>query len=169
MSQDHWIWFAHGKKGIPWGGKIKALAQIGRSFGYQIESPDYTITEHADQRVEMFYNRFKKRPKGRLILVGSSMGSYLSIVVSKKIKPDALFLLAPAIYLPGYQHQDPTPVAQRTVVIHGWQDQTVPFENAVKFSTKHQTELLMLNSDHRLLSAMPEIKTHFSHLLEEMQ
>ena len=40
-----------------------------------------------------------KDETGRFILVGSSMGGYVSLVASGKVEPQAVFLLAPALYM----------------------------------------------------------------------
>ena len=46
-------------------------------------------------------------PHERLILVGSSMGGYVSTVASVSLKPAGLFLMAPAFYMPIGREQNP--------------------------------------------------------------
>ncbi|MCB1179538.1 MAG: alpha/beta hydrolase, partial [Leptospiraceae bacterium] len=106
------IYFAHGKESGPMGSKIQAMMEVGKSLGFECESPSYEGMDNPDDRVKKL---IKLKPEGNpLILIGSSMGSYISTIASKEIKPDGLFLLAPAFYIPEYPEQTPIPVAKKT-------------------------------------------------------
>ena len=96
------------------------------------------------------------------------MGAYISIIASQQIEPRGLFLLAPAIYLEGYKNQAPTPKAELTTIIHGWHDEVVPVASALAFAQQHQTRLHVVDSDHRLLTAMPFIENIFALFLDEL-
>jgi acetyl esterase/lipase len=88
----------------PWGSKFKVLAKIANNHGAQVMSVDYrkqangedvdqNAAGEADRRVA--YLLATTLPDhDRLILVGSSMGGYVSTVASATLKPDGLFLLA---------------------------------------------------------------------------
>ena len=101
-----------------------------------------------------------------LVLVGSSMGGYVSTVASETLKPDALFLLAPAFYLPGYASQDPVPYATSTFVVHGWGDDVVPSGNSIDFARRQRCALHLLDGDHRLNAALPAIEPLFGLFLQ---
>ncbi|MBF0380733.1 MAG: alpha/beta hydrolase [Magnetococcales bacterium] len=161
------IVFSHGKEGVPDGRKIMQLMAVADRHGCESLSVDYRDIPSPDKRADKLLITLKSRPPP-LVLVGSSMGSYISIVTSHDIKPKGLFLLAPALYLPGYNNQDPTPYAELTTVIHGWSDEIVPADNVIKFSQKHQNRLNLVDADHRLLSAMPFIENLFDMFLEEL-
>lgn len=104
-------------------------------------------------------------PHTQLVLVGSSMGGYVSTVASAVLKPDGLFLLAPAFYLPGYAEQELAPHALQTLLVHGWGDAVVPVAHSVAFACKHRVALHLLDGDHRLNDALPEIEPLFAQFL----
>lgn len=89
------------------------------------------------------------------------MGRYVSTVASTDLTVAGLFLLAPALYLPGYAKQDLEPGANKTMIIHGWRDDVVPVQNSIMFAQRHQCDLHLLDGDHRLNAALPTIEPLF--------
>ncbi|WP_429886524.1 alpha/beta fold hydrolase [Geoalkalibacter halelectricus] len=164
MGAVRQVVFAHGKESGPWGSKILALAEIARACGYGVLSPDYSDLPDAESRVARLLDLVPENP-GELILVGSSMGGYVSLAASRILKPQGLFLLAPAVGLPGYGDPDPVPIAERSLIVHAWQDEIVPAANVIDFSNRHRIELHLLNSDHRLISVLPTICLLFRNFL----
>lgn len=164
---DHVVYFAHGKESGPWGTKITALAEVAKAKGFHVESPDYSSMMDPEARVQKLLD-LKPAAKKHLVLFGSSMGSYVSAVASQNIKPDGLFLLAPAFYRAGYEKQNPLPVAKITMVVHGWDDELIPVDDIVKYAKEHKARLLLVDSDHRLMSALPLIEKCFAEFLDEI-
>lgn len=146
--------YNHGKDSTPWGEKTLALAEVAKRNGYAVESPDYREQPDPDERVKQLFS-MDLSVYDEIVLIGSSMGAYVATVAAPRIKPNGLFLLAPAFYLPGYRQTEFFPPTDKTLVIHGWQDEIVPPENSWKFCQKHHIRLIMLDSDHRLISEMP--------------
>lgn len=163
------VYLSHGKKSHPHTDKMMALTRIAEKRGFSVVRPDYTSTMQADERLKMLL-ALKPRVKhgGTLVLAGSSMGGYISAASAKEIKPQGLFLLAPAFYLPGYGDQDPNPAEAVTEIIHGWLDTTVPPENALRFAQKHHATCHMVPGDHRLLAFLPHIEHLFDQFLKRM-
>ena len=93
------------------------------------------------------------------------MGGYVSTVTSARLRPDGLFLLAPAFYLNGYSNQNPTSLAKRTMIVHGWGDEVVPAGNSVRFAGQQRCSLHLLDGDHRLNRAMPQIEKLFEYFV----
>jgi len=164
MNKRRLVLFAHGKESGPWGSKIQALAEVAKFYDYRVESPDYSDLPDAKSRVARLLERCPENP-GELILVGSSMGGHVSLAASAALKPKGLFLMAPAIGLPGYAPAPP-PIAERTVIVHAWQDAVVPEAQVTAYARYHQTELHLVSSDHRLTSALPFIRLLFQEFLE---
>ena len=163
--QDNLIYFAHGKESGPWGTKIQAMAKVAKELGFSVESPDYTFTFDPDERVEYLLKQ-KPQANKKLALVGSSMGGYVSAHASETLKPDLLILLAPALYLPGYE-KEPQIKAKRTIVIHGKNDDIVPVSSAYRVAQQFQTELHILESGHTLTDCIPFIEYVFRQALQE--
>ncbi|WP_305042876.1 alpha/beta fold hydrolase [Geoalkalibacter sp.] len=164
MTDAKLVVFAHGKESGPWGAKIQALAEVAGDCGYAVLSPDFSDLSDAAGRVPRLLEQIPKKP-GELILVGSSMGGYVCLAASPVLKPRGLFLMAPAIGLPGYERTDPAPQAERTLIVHAWQDAIVPAANVIAFAQRHQTQLHLLDSDHRLLNVLPLICLLFREFL----
>jgi alpha/beta superfamily hydrolase len=163
------VYFAHGKESGPWGTKIRSLAEVAKARGFEVISPDYSAIESPDLRAEKLIEMVKNsESNGQLVLAGSSMGSYVSTIVSEQLQPKGLFLLAPAFYLPGYNNQNPTPCAKNTLAIHGWQDEVVPVKNAIRFSQQHQTTLHLIEGDHRLTTQLPQLCRLFDLFLTDL-
>jgi alpha/beta superfamily hydrolase len=172
------IIFSHGKESGPFGSKIKALVSVAERLGACTISVNYredpvgvvheqNAPGEAQRRVAQLLSlRLEKHTK--LVLVGSSMGGYVSTIASAGIKPDGLFLLAPAFYLQGYECQNPVPCAGRTMIVHGWGDDIVPVENSIKFARMHVCDLHLLDGDHRLNDALPKIEHLFEMFLRQV-
>ena len=167
IMKNNVVYFAHGKESGPWGIKIKKLAEVAKGKGFTVESPDYSTTVDPDERVKMLLDLNPKAGKN-LVLVGSSMGGYVSAVASKELNVSGMFLLAPAFYRAGYAQPNPKPCAQRTLIIHGWDDKVIPVENSVRYAKEHKTELYLLKSDHRLLDVLSEIEKIFGTFLDNV-
>jgi pimeloyl-ACP methyl ester carboxylesterase len=84
------------------------------------------------------------------VLVGSSMGGYVSAAAVSRVRVRAIFLLAPAFYMPGFEQYTPQDVAVPTAIVHGWHDDIVPVDNSVRWAREHHATLHVLNSNHRL-------------------
>lgn len=152
MSVERLVCFAHGKESGPWGTKIAHLAEVARARGFEVLSPDYRSTQDPRTRVRMLLDL---APRARhLVLVGSSMGGYVSAQACETLNPDALFLMAPALYFPGWD-EEPRGIPTRCCVVHGRADDIVPVERAERFAARNGSELHLLHSDHGLNDQLP--------------
>jgi pimeloyl-ACP methyl ester carboxylesterase len=162
MSHKKLVCFAHGKESGPWGTKITHLAEVARRQDFEVISPDYSYTYDPRERVRQL---LKLAPQAdELVLVGSSMGGYVSAQACARLKPSALFLIAPALYFPGWD-EEPEGVPARCMVVHGWRDDIVPVEHAIRFSQRHRAELHVLDSGHTLNDQLPMLAMLFENLL----
>jgi pimeloyl-ACP methyl ester carboxylesterase len=161
------VCFAHGKESGPWGVKIRALSAVAREKGCRVESVDYTDLSDADPRVARLLG-IDRSGAGRIVLVGSSMGAYVSVVASGSIRPAGLFLMAPALYMDRYADRDPAPTAGRITVVHGWFDEVVPVEQAIRFARKHGARLFVVPGDHALIDHLPFLERLFGLFLDEV-
>lgn len=156
--------FSHGQESGPWGRKISALAEVARSEGYDPHSVDYRGIVEPRARVAKLVD-FCKGLSGRLVLVGSSMGGYVSVASAANLHAHALFLMAPALYLEGLP---PLPVGQLdcpATLVHGWDDAVVPYEHSVRFAQSQGSALHLLAGDHQLHNQIRVIQNLFEYFL----
>lgn len=147
MSAERLICFSHGKESGPWGTKITFLADVARRHGFDVLSPDYRGTQDPHERVSMLLGMAPAAT--RFVLAGSSMGAYVAAMACRQLRPDALFLMAPALYFPGWD-EEPEDIPSPCTVVHGWNDEIVPVERAQRFAARHRAELHLLDADHGL-------------------
>ena len=173
--KDVLVVFSHGKESGPMGSKIRALIQVAENLGAKAVSVDYreypvgifhdqNAAGEADRRVEQLLSTDLPE-RHQLVLVGSSMGGYVSTVASRQMSVAGLFLLAPAFYLPGYDIQEIEPGTSNTMVIHGWRDDVVPVQNSIRFAQRQLCDLHLMDGDHRLNDALPKIEPLFEMFL----
>ena len=155
--------FAHGKESGPWGTKITRLAAVARARNFDVLSPDYSRTPDPKERVAQL---LELAPRARtLVLVGSSMGGYVSAMVCAELQPKALFLMAPALYFPGWG-EEPVGCPPATVVVHGWRDDVVPLEASLRFARPRGAALHLLDSGHTLNDQLETLALLFDDLLK---
>ncbi|NIQ97876.1 MAG: alpha/beta hydrolase [Desulfuromonadales bacterium] len=162
------IVFCHGKESGPRGFKIRELTAIARQCGWQAESIDFTCIPNPDRRAAHLQEQERAAETEELILVGSSMGGYVAALASAELRPAAIFLMAPAVSMPGYRIPRPQIHAKRCVIVHGWLDAVVPVENVLQYAAQHRAELHVFNAGHNLHDAITEVKFLFRKLLDDM-
>jgi alpha/beta superfamily hydrolase len=164
-TADRLVCFAHGKESGPWGTKITHLAEVARARDFAVMSPDYSHTHDPKERVAHLLRLAPAAP--RLVLVGSSMGAYVAAMACAALKPQALFLMAPALYFPGWD-EEPADCPALTVVVHGWRDDVVPVDRGVRFAQARHAALHLLDSGHTLNDQLPALTLLFDDLLKRV-
>lgn len=159
------VYFSHGKESGPWGSKIKRLADIAKEHGYSVDSIDYSDTFDPDLRVDRLLNVLKNAEED-FLLVGSSMGGYVSLVASEQVHVKGVFLLAPALFINGYKQQTYNPKTNTAIeIVHGWSDDVIPVENSIRFAKNRDCSLHLISGDHRLNSSLVVVEKLFSQFL----
>jgi pimeloyl-ACP methyl ester carboxylesterase len=164
MAVERYVVFSHGKDSEPWGSKIAAMAEIARDEGFHVESVDYRGIDDPQARVTRLL-AFCKDLRGQLVLVGSSMGGYVSVAGSSLLQARGMFLLAPALYMPGYEKFSPRPAMCPTTIVHGWRDEAIPVDNSIRFAREQKATLHIVDSDHRMLDQIRAINHFFAYFL----
>ena len=162
---------SHGKLGSPRSTKIQHLAEIARNMDCEATLVDDEGVVSPKVRLVRLLSHLQNGGEP-VILVGSSMGGYTSLVASNhescRARVSGLFLIAPALYLENYACQE-FPRNDRPIeVIHGWRDETVAPENAIRFARESRARLTMLDDDHRLGNSIDEIGLRFSAFLNRI-
>lgn len=163
MRDLNLVW-CHGSLSTPWGTKSLALAETAKAHGLTMDGPDFQDLEEPDQRVERLLDLLARdgRPA---ILAGSSMGGYVAAAAAKRTEVLGLFLLAPAFYFPGYAEHVFSNLPEHVTVIHGWTDDVVPVENAIRFARTHRATLHVLDDNHRLEGSTDKLCALFDRFL----
>ena len=161
---NRYVVFSHGKDSGPWGRKITALVDIARSEGYDVESVDYRGIDTPRGRIDKLLEVCKSLA-GDLVLVGSSLGGYVTVAAATLLHARGAFLMAPALYMDGLP-----PLRERVLdcpatIVHGWRDEVVPIEHSIRFAREYGIALHLLDADHQLHEQLRCIKYLFEYFL----
>ncbi|MBU1612651.1 MAG: alpha/beta hydrolase, partial [Proteobacteria bacterium] len=115
------LYWVHGRDAKPWGTKSQGLRDVAAEFGLEMLAPDFRGVMDPDQRVRMLVETIGDRP-GPLVLVGSSMGGYVSTATCHELDVSRVFALAPAFGLPGYRWQEFPWLQTPVEIVAGWRD-----------------------------------------------
>ena len=167
------IILSHGSDSGPDATKVSALAQVAESMGWRTERPDYRDDDalgHAGcvaPRAARLHARIAAQSSPP-ILVGSSMGAFVSGLVSLELPVAGLFLLATPVLIPGSDSTFDVRLDVPTLLIHGWQDEVCPLDDIYEFAGRRQLPLLVLDDDHRLGASLAAISRQFRMFLESL-
>jgi pimeloyl-ACP methyl ester carboxylesterase len=166
MSVKGHVVFSHGADGTPFGTKIRALYEIAESEGYEVAAVDYRGVNDPNDRVQLLHD-FCRDFSGHLVLAGASLGGYVSLAAATALHARGVFLMAPALYMPGIpplkRGLPDCPIA----LVHGWRDTVIPYEQSMRFAKENKLSLHLVESDHRLHSAIPFLRYLFQYFLIE--
>jgi pimeloyl-ACP methyl ester carboxylesterase len=166
MAVKGHVVFSHGSEGTPFGTKIRALYEIAESEGYEVAAVDYRGMNDPDERVQML-QEFCRDFSSHLVLVGSSLGGYVSLAAAPTVHAKGVFLMAPAIYMPGIPALKRGLPSCPIALVHGWRDEVIPYEQSMRFAKENRLALHLVESDHRLHSALPFLRYLFQYFLIE--
>ncbi len=145
---------SHGLESGPQATKVSALADAAERLGWTTERPDYLDVDRAgrfgdiDARIAILRERAAS-VRGPLVLAGSSMGAFVSALVSRDVPCAGLFLMAPPPWIEGYaQRLDAANVP--TLIVHGWDDELIPAQAVIDWAHPRRDRLVMVNDSHRL-------------------
>lgn len=172
---EQWrVTFAHGRDSGPSGDKALAMSRVCEELGLPWVAPDFRDLMDAGCRAD----RLKALlPTGtRHVLVGSSMGGWAAARATELMGTSAqkrvagLFLLCPALALPGYYPARLRPAlpGQRMLLVHGRHDEVVPLAHSEQAARDWQCGLLTVEDDHRLCHSTARIAQLFRGFLVEL-
>lgn len=164
---------SHGFESGPDATKVTALAEAAEALGWTFERPDYTDLD-AQREVSELGNvpaRIERlsalahaaAQRGPLVLAGSSLGAYISGLVSLQLPVVGLFLMSPPIRMGKAHPLDAAPVP--TSIIHGWRDELITADEVIMWAQARRDRLLMVDDTHRLTEHVESSKLAFAALL----
>lgn len=165
--------FSHGKESGPLGHKIQCLMALAEELGMNTISVDYRQCTDVNERVNLLSKTIRQQsvPTHQIVLVGSSMGGYVSTVIANEMPVAGLFLMAPALWMPSkeYTIQVYQSKTEHIEITHGINDDIVPFENSVRFAKEHPGTILhLVPDDHRLSASHNFLTWQFHRFLNEI-
>jgi pimeloyl-ACP methyl ester carboxylesterase len=164
---------SHGSDSGPDATKVSALAKVADAMGWRSERPDYRQEDalgHAGciaRRVARLHDRIAACDTPP-ILVGSSMGSFVSGLASLELPVAGLFLLATPATIPGSDFAFDVRLDVPTLLVHGWQDDVCPLDDIYEFAMRRSLPLLVFDDDHRLNEHVDAIARQFGLFLDQM-
>lgn len=162
------VCFSHGQESGPWGTKIRALAVIARECGHAVESLDYQGMADPLARARKLVDWCRAQP-APAILVGSSMGGYVALAAASEAGAVGLFLMAPALYVPGYEAIPvPPPPGCPTTIVHGWRDDVLNWSGSARYGELSGARVVLVPDDHRLVADLPGLGRLFRLFLDEL-
>lgn len=171
-TRGHCI-LSHGFESGPDATKVTALADAAARLGWSHERPDYTdldakrdVSEHGDVHARLARLLALARDaaaRGPVVLAGSSLGAYISGLVSLQVPTRGLFLMAPPVRMGEAPRLEAARVP--TSVIHGWNDELIPAADVVAWSHARNARLLLVDDGHRLSGHVDASAEAFASLL----
>lgn len=164
---------SHGFESGPDATKVTALAEAADALGWTHERPDYTDLD-AQREVSELGNvpaRLERllaiaqdaARRGPVVLAGSSLGAYISGLVSLQVPVAGVFLMAPPIRMGTAHPLDAASVP--TSIIHGWRDELIPADEVIMWAQVRRDRLLLVDDSHRLTEHVESSKLAFAALL----
>ncbi|HEY8586022.1 MAG TPA: alpha/beta fold hydrolase [Rhodanobacter sp.] len=166
------IILSHGSGASPDATKVSALAALAESRGWRTQRPDYSSDDARGYagsvapriaRLRATIEALDSPP----LLVGSSMGAFVSGLVSLDVPVAGLFLLATPGNIPGYARPFDLRDQVPTMLIHGWRDDVCPLASVQAVAARRRLPLLVLDDDHRLGASMDQLVVQFSLMLDQ--
>jgi predicted alpha/beta-hydrolase family hydrolase len=171
-TRGHCI-LSHGFESGPDATKVTALADVAERLGWSHERPDFTdldarrdVSDLGDvaTRLQRLLGLAREAAaRGPVVLAGSSLGAYISGLVSLQVPTAGLFLMAPPIQM------GPAPRLEAAVVptsiIHGWRDELIPASAVISWARERNSRLLLVDDGHRLSDHVDASADAFASLL----
>ena len=171
MSHGHVI-LSHGLESGPTATKVSALAEVAQGLGWSHERPDYRVLDRIgrfgdiDARIALLRERAQVAP-GSLVLAGSSMGAFVSALVSLEVPCVGLFLMAPPPFIEGYA-QALEAARQPTSIVHGWEDELIPAQTVIDWARPRRDRLILVDDGHRLAAHVDFCAHQFGGFLQSL-
>jgi len=154
---------SHGMESGPHATKVTRLAAVAERLGFSTDRKDDQGIVEPLARLDRLLPKVDEAPRP-LVLVGSSLGAYVSALASMRRQIDGLFLLAPPVRLRGIS-PDVTLQARFVAIVHGWRDELFDPADVYALAAKTRATLHLYDSDHRLTDVIPAIERDFETFL----
>ncbi len=109
----------------------------------------------------------EQAPRDRqVVLAGSSMGAFTSVLASTHVNCVGLFLIALPVAIPNFRCEFVAPPVP-TALVHGWDDEICPVDAAIDFARARGDAITLVRDDHRLGEHVDFIADGFARFLAQ--
>jgi pimeloyl-ACP methyl ester carboxylesterase len=164
---------SHGSDSGPQATKVSVLAGVAEALGWSTERPDYRACDALGSaasvapRIEQLAARMRAAPAPP-VLVGSSMGAFVSGPASVQAASAGLFLLALPASIPGCAQPFAMARDVPSMLIHGFADEVCPADAALAVARDHGMHALLVADGHRLADSVETIVRQFRLFLQHL-
>jgi pimeloyl-ACP methyl ester carboxylesterase len=164
---------SHGSDSGPQATKVSVLAGVAESLGWTTERPDYRdcdalgSAESVAPRITRLVERIGAALRPPL-LVGSSMGAFVSGPASLQAPVAGLFLMALPTRIPGCAQAFAMARGVPAMLVHGFADELCPADAALAVARDYRMHALLVADDHRLSASIDVIARQFRLFLESL-
>lgn len=146
---------SHGMESGPDATKVTAMAAAATALGWREVRPDYRDLDALktgpalDERIA---RTIAAAPAdgSPVVFAGSSLGAFASGLASLERSCLGVFLLAPALAIPGYPRRLDVARVPLTIV-HGWDDELIPANDVIAFAAARKARTILVDDSHRLV------------------
>lgn len=166
--------FSHGHESSPESRKIQVLRPIAEQAGFTTEAIDYTdLRDEPVARRDRLLARLQELD-GPVVLAGSSLGGWVSMAAAERMPVAGLWLMAPALFMEdrvegGEIAEAYAPRTGHILVVHGWQDDIIPWRNSLKFAEASGATLQLVSDGHRLENSLISMERLLHEFLERVR
>ncbi|MGB8635598.1 MAG: alpha/beta hydrolase [Rhodanobacteraceae bacterium] len=164
---------SHGFESGPEATKTSAMAAAAERQGWTALRPDYR--EHdahgLGPAVEPRCRQLQALcddVDAPLVLAGSSMGSFVSGLVSREVDCIGLFLLAVPVMMPDFEKPFDLRAGVPTTLVHGYADDRCPAHTVWDLARQRGLDLMMVADGHRLADHVDWIAAQFALFLQRI-
>ncbi len=168
ISRKPAVVYSHGKDSSPYSRKAVALQETCASEGYQLITVDYRGIDSPQERVLKLVDACKDVVES-LVLIGSSLGAYVSLAAAPILHARGVFLLAPAVYFDGLPPLREEALECPIAIVHGWNDDVVPLEHSLRLGRRYRATVHIVEDDHLLHRQMGMIRYCFENFLVNLE
>jgi pimeloyl-ACP methyl ester carboxylesterase len=167
------IILSHGSDSGPQATKVSVLAGVAEAAGWSTERPDYRdcdalgLGASVAPRVTRLLERMRAAPRPPL-LVGSSMGAFVSGLASLQAPCAGLFLLALPTAIPGCAQPFAMARDVPSMLVHGFVDELCPADAALAVARDYGMHTLLVADGHRLADSIDVVARQFRLFLEHL-
>ena len=73
--------------------------------------------------------------------------------------------MAPALYMPGFKHQQLDSKSAHIEIVHGWSDDVIPTDHSIRYARFADCTLHLIGGDHALSGAIETVENLFERFL----